>query len=99
MKKSRLARVMLLSLALLFGEEVVAQTTEYLNFSGGAGFSVPIEGAGRDLNTGWTFGFRGGYNLSSHWAADLEFGYSHWGLNSAAWPGMASPMDRQASGR
>ena len=55
-----------------------------LNFSGGAGFSVPIEGAGRDLNTGWNLGFRGGYNLSSHWAADLEFGYSHWGLNSAA---------------
>jgi opacity protein-like surface antigen len=84
MKKSRLASIMLLSLALLFGEEVVAQTTEYVNFSGGAGFSVPIEDAGRNLNTGWNLGFRGGYNLSSHWAADLDFGYSHWGLNSAA---------------
>lgn len=84
MKKSRHIMAMLLSAFLLFGGELLAQTTEHLNFSGGAGFSVPTDGAGRNLNTGWNLGFRGGYNLSPHWAADLDFSYSHWGLNSAA---------------
>jgi len=84
MKRSWLFTFMLLTISLLFGVEVMAQTTHRRDVSAGAGFSVPTDDAGRNLNTGWNLGLRGGYNFSPHWAADLDFSYSHWGLNSTA---------------
>jgi len=60
-----------------------AQVEEHFNFSGGAGFSVPTDAAGRNLNTGWNFDLRGGYNLA-HLSADVDFGYNYWNLTSAA---------------
>jgi outer membrane protein with beta-barrel domain len=61
-----------------------AQVEEHFNFSGGAGFSIPTDGAGKNLNTGWNFDLRGGYNLAPHLSADVDFGYNYWNLNSAA---------------
>jgi Outer membrane protein beta-barrel domain len=62
----------------------VAQVSDKLNFSGGAGFSSPVQSAGNSLNTGWNLDFRGGYNAGQHVDADLDFNYNHFGLNSAA---------------
>jgi hypothetical protein len=62
----------------------VAQVWDKLNISAGAGFSRPVQLAGNSLNTGWNLGFRGGYNAGQHLDADLDFNYSHFGLNSAA---------------
>lgn len=99
MKTSRLATVVLLSASLLLGEEGLAQTTEHLNFSGGAGFSVPTDGAGRNLNMGWNLGFRAGYNVSPIgppiWISAIAIGAS----TPLPWPDMANPTGRQASGR
>lgn len=99
MKKSRRIMAMLFSVLLLLGGELLAQTTEHLNFSGGAGFSVPTDGAGRNLNTGWNLGFRGGYTLSPIgppiWISAIAIGAS----TPLPWPGMENPTGHQASGR
>src|SRR5215467_8927804 len=59
------------------------QTSERFNFGGGAGFTVPTDGAGRHLNTGWNFDLRGGYNFAPQFAADLDFAYTRSNLNHA----------------
>jgi opacity protein-like surface antigen len=61
-----------------------AQILSHLTFSAGAGPSFPTGAAGDDLNSGWNFGLSGGYNLTRHLSANLDFGYNRWGLNSSA---------------
>lgn len=58
--------------------------SEHFNFGAGAGFTVPTDGAGRNLNTGWNFDIRGGVNVMPEVAADLDFLYTRSDLNSAA---------------
>lgn len=60
------------------------QALDKINISAGAGFAQPVQSAGQSLNTGWNLDFRGGYNVTSHLDADLDFNYNHFGLNSAA---------------
>jgi opacity protein-like surface antigen len=60
-----------------------AQVEEHFNFGGGAGFTVPADRAGNSLNTGYNLNLRGGWNVSSFVAADLDFTYNHSGLNDA----------------
>src|SRR4051794_29826757 len=65
----------------------VAQDKPRFNFgggTGGAGFTVPVQEAGTDLNMGWNFDVRGGLNMGRHLDADLDFNYNHFGLNSSA---------------
>lgn len=62
-----------------------------LNISAGAGFSQPVQSAGNSLNRGWNLDFRSGYNAGRHLDADLDFNYSHFGLNSAALKHLGEP--------
>jgi hypothetical protein len=55
-----------------------------VNIGAGGGFSVPVEDAGDGLDIGWNLGVRGGLNVGSHATADLDFNYSHFGLNNTA---------------
>ena len=55
-----------------------------VNFSAGAGFSVPAESSSNSVNTGWNLDFRGGYNVTRHLALDLDFNYNRADLNNAA---------------
>lgn len=71
-------------LIVLVALSAAAQIEEHINLGGGAGFSVPTDAAGKNLNTGWNFDLRGGYNIASHLSADVDFGYNYWNLNSAA---------------
>ena len=61
-----------------------AQDEHHFNFSAGAGFSKPTSDASKNFNTGWNLDFRGGYNVSSHFLADLDFAFNRWNLTSAA---------------
>jgi hypothetical protein len=77
----------LLLAAFAVSSNAVAQDTHRFNFGGGgggAGFSMPVQEAGSDLNAGWNFDVRGGFNAGHHLDADLDFNYNHFGLNSAA---------------
>jgi hypothetical protein len=68
----------LTNLALVFLLTAVgaaAQVEDRFNIGGGAGFSVPTDNAGKNLDTGWNLGLRGGYNLTPHLSADLDFAY------------------------
>ncbi|HZR56370.1 MAG TPA: outer membrane beta-barrel protein [Terriglobales bacterium] len=60
-----------------------AQVQQRFNFGGGAGFTIPTGRAANSLNTGWNINLRGGLNVSSHLAADLDFTYNHSNLNDA----------------
>lgn len=60
-----------------------AQILDKWNFGGGAGVSIPTDRAGKRLNTGWNINLRGGYNLASFLATDLDFTYQHSRLNDA----------------
>jgi opacity protein-like surface antigen len=71
------------TLLVLFCSSAFAQVGERFNFSGGAGFTTPVERAGLSLDTGWNFGLRGGLNVSEHFQADLDFTYNHMDLNNA----------------
>ena len=71
-------------IALVGTQPAVGQAWEKLNIGAGAGFSSPVQSAGRSLNTGWNLDFRGGYSPTHHFDADLDFNYNHFGLNSAA---------------
>jgi opacity protein-like surface antigen len=64
----------------LFG---VAQTLEHFNFGVGGGVTIPTERTASSLETGWNIGLRGGYNVTSQFAADLDFTYNHSSLNDA----------------
>jgi opacity protein-like surface antigen len=82
--KSRLPLIAVCAIVLSLGPAALAQTWNDFNISAGAGFTIPVDQAGRNLNTGWNLDFRGGYNINRHIAADLDFNYNHWGLNRAA---------------
>ena len=62
----------------------VAQAQQRMNFSAGAGFTVPTGRLANSLDTGWNVDLRGGYNFSPQFAADLDFTYTRSDLNSAA---------------
>jgi hypothetical protein len=70
-------------LLVLFCSSSYAQIAERFNFSGGAGFTTPIERAGRSADTGWNIGVRGGLNISDFFQADLDFTYNHMSLNNS----------------
>jgi opacity protein-like surface antigen len=73
-----------LTLVLFMAVGTAAQVEDRFNIGGGAGFSVPTDNAGKNLDTGWNLGLRGGYNLTPHLSANLDFAYNNWNLNSAA---------------
>jgi opacity protein-like surface antigen len=60
------------------------QESHRLNISAGAGVSFPTADASGNFNTGWDLDFRGGYNISRDFLADLDFSYNHWGLSNRA---------------
>lgn len=62
-----------------------------VNFSAGAGFTVPAESASNRVDTGWNLDFRGGYNATRHLALDLDFNYNYADLNHAALLRFAEP--------
>jgi opacity protein-like surface antigen len=55
-----------------------------VNFSAGAGFSVPAQSSSNSVNTGWNLDFRGGLNATRRLALDLDFNYNYADLNNAA---------------
>jgi hypothetical protein len=57
---------------------------DHFNFGAGAGFTMPTGHTGKSLDTGWNIGVRGGMNISSYFAADLDFGFNYSDLNRAA---------------
>jgi opacity protein-like surface antigen len=61
------------------------------NFSAGAGVSFPTSNAGSNFKTGWNMDFRGGFNVSRNFQADLDFSYNHWGLTNAALADFGQP--------
>lgn len=69
--------------AILFIPEAKAQSGHW-ELGVGAGFNNPTGRAGKDLNTGWDFDIRGGYEPVRELALDLDFNYNRWNLNNAA---------------
>ena len=69
----------------------VGQEGHHFNFSAGAGVSFPTADASANLKTGWNLDFRGGYNVSRNFLADLDFAYNHWGLTNAALANFGQP--------
>jgi hypothetical protein len=61
-----------------------AQDDHRFNVSGGAGFTSPTSDASGSLDTGWNVDFRGGYNVTRNFLADLDFTYNHMDLNRTA---------------
>jgi len=77
-------RIATLALLLIsFSSFALAQMPEHLNFSAGAGFTVPMERAADSLNTGWNINFRGGATVNQHLLADLDFTYTNSRFNDA----------------
>jgi hypothetical protein len=60
----------------------LSQDDSRFNLSAGAGFSSPTQGSADRLDTGWNINFRGGYKINPRLAADLDFVYNRWNLNS-----------------
>lgn len=79
----RRTALFLFSVLLAFAAHANAQY-DRINFSAGAGFSMPTETAANKLNPGWNLDFRGGFNATRHLDLDLDFSYNHWNLNHAA---------------
>jgi opacity protein-like surface antigen len=79
----RRSALFLLASLLSFTLSAAAQWNR-VNFSAGAGFSVPAESSSNSVNTGWNLDFRGGYNATRHLALDLDFNYNRADLNNAA---------------
>lgn len=73
------------------GSFTSAQVLSHVNFSAGAGFSVPQYQAGDALDTGWNVNFRGGVNVSPQLAADLDFTYNRSNLNAATLARLGEP--------
>lgn len=69
---------------LLFVNLAVSQDDHKFNFSAGGGFTVPNGRSGLYLNNGWNLDFRGGYNVSQYFLADLDFAFDRSNLSSLA---------------
>ena len=69
---------------LLFVSLAVSQDDHKLNISAGGGFTVPNGRSGLYLNNGWNLDFRGGYNVSQYFLADLDFAFDRSNLSSLA---------------
>ena len=80
-----------LFLAVLLPLSTFGQVKDHLNVSAGAGFSVPTERTGSNLNTGWNFDLRGGYNATERLLLDLDFTYNRSNLNRAALARVGQP--------
>lgn len=78
-------RVIFVSVCLLmFVSAAFSQDSHKFNVSAGGGFTVPNGRSGMYLNTGWNIDFRGGYNLSQYFLADLDFAFNRSDLSNLA---------------
>jgi opacity protein-like surface antigen len=80
----RFRNLFILVATLSLSGAALSQDYSRFNLSAGAGFSSPTQGSADRLDTGWNINFRGGYNINQHLAADLDFAYDRWDLNSTA---------------
>jgi Outer membrane protein beta-barrel domain len=78
------ASALLLALVPFTATSSTAQSAHRFNIAAGAGFSTPVQAAGANLDNGWNLTVRGGLNAGRHIDADLDYSYSHFGLNPAA---------------
>src|SRR5215469_14240674 len=80
----------LFSLGLLSGV-LSAQEFSHFTFGAGAGFTTPVGGTGRFLDTGWNVRASGGVNFN-HWlGVNLNAGYDSMGINSATLSNIGVP--------
>ena len=70
------------SLALLFIGALSAQEMSRFTFNAGGGFTTPVGGTGRRLDTGWNLQGGAGINFIPHLGAMLQFDYNSMGINS-----------------
>lgn len=71
-----------------------AQEFSHFTFDAGAGFTTPVGGTGRYLDTGWNVRAGAGFNLN-HWVgADLNANYNWMGINSTTLSNIGVPGGR-----
>lgn len=68
-----------------------AQETSHVAFNIGAGFTTPVGGTGRYLDTGWNVGAGVGYNFNSYVGILVDANYSSMGINSTTLAGYGVP--------
>jgi len=78
-------------LGLLVTLTLSAQEVPRFAFNAGAGFTNPVGGTGRRLDTGWNLGVGGGYNFNARVGALLEFNYNDFGINRATLANVGAP--------
>jgi opacity protein-like surface antigen len=52
---------------------------------------MPTASATSRLNNGWNLDFRGGYNVTRNFLADIDFSYNQWGLTDTALAAFGEP--------
>jgi hypothetical protein len=67
----------------VFAGAVYGQEVPRLSFQLGAGFTEPVGGTGRNLDTGWNVGTGVGFNFSQWVGVMVQADYNQMGINSA----------------
>ncbi len=68
-----------------------AQETSHLAFNIGAGFTTPVGGTGRYLDTGWNVGAGVGWNFNPYVGLLVDANYNSMGINSSTLAGFGVP--------
>ncbi len=82
---------LVISTGLCAGLFASAQETPRFAFSVGGGFTEPVGGTGRHLDTGWNLQAGGGINFNPYVGAMIDVGYSDFGINSTTLSNLGFP--------